>query len=276
MTMSECVHDNACGDSPRAAGSQLSALIEVAALIALAAFLEITAWTGRVRLFVAPLYVWLPPTAGVLLLAMAAARLSSLRRGRADCGCDHTHGSQAGVKRIQYSIVLVVPVVLALAVNPQQFSAEGMRKRRAAVVARDPALEQAIAWILGQKQPARAAATTAALPAEPTVRDLLAATEQGQQAALDGRFVTLVGQCSPWSTGDGRRFDLYRLVVTCCIADAQAISVEVASPTAAQLDDGQWLRVGGVVRFDSADSPTLPVLHAVKIEKIPLPSRPYL
>jgi len=113
------------------------------------------------------------------------------------------------------------------------------------------------------------------LPAEPTVRDLLAVVEQGDQAVLSGRFVTLVGQCSS-TGGDGRRFELYRLLVTCCIADAQAISLEVVSPTSLPLDDGQWLRVGGVIRFDGSGGPTQPVLHAAKIEKIPLPARPYL
>ena len=274
--MSEHVDDNAGHGPPRAAGAWLPALIEIATLIALAAFLEITAWTGRVRLFVAPVYVWLPPAAGVLLLGMAAARVSSLRRRRADCACDHTHGPQTSVKRIQYSVVLLIPVCLALAVNPQHFSAEGVRKRRAATAARDPALEQAMAWILGQKRLVTSSSSAAILPAEPTVRDLLTAAEQGQQTTLDGRFLTLVGQCSPRDNRDGRRFDLYRMVVTCCIADSQAISIEVVNPGAGQLDYGQWIRVGGVVRFDSADGPSLPVLHAAKIEKIPLPSRPYL
>ncbi len=133
-----------------------------------------------------------------------------------------------------------------------------------------------MAWILGQKRPAQAVARAAALPAEPTVRDVLAIVEQGEQNALDGRFLTLVGQCSPWSVGDGRRFDLYRMLVTCCIADAQAISIEVVRPTAAPLDYGQWVRVSGVMRFDGSSGPLQPVLHAAKIEKIPLPSRPYL
>jgi uncharacterized repeat protein (TIGR03943 family) len=274
--MSAHVHDHTCCERPGAAGSWLPAAIELATLVALASFLELTAWTGRVRLFVAPVYVWLPPAAGGLLLAMAAARLAGLRRTPGDGGCNHVHGPQTGAKRIQYSIALLIPVCLALAVNPQQFSAEGMRKRRAVSSARDTALEQAMAWILGQKRTSPAASPSVDFPAEPTVRDLLTAAEQGQQAALDGRFLTLVGQCSPWGTGDGRRFDLYRMLVTCCIADAQAISIEVVSPSSGELEYGQWIRVGGVVRFDSADGPSLPVLHAAKIEKIPLPSRPYL
>jgi uncharacterized repeat protein (TIGR03943 family) len=260
-------------------GSRLAAMIEIGTLLALAAFLVGTWWTGRVRLFVAPVYVWLPPAAGMLLVAMTLARLSGLRRGEAHCGCGHPHGGPSGVRRVVYAVVVLIPVGLALSVNPQHFSADGVRKRTAPASVRDRPLEQAMAWILGQKRPAQSVATAAAavaLPAEPTVRDLLAAVEQGEQDALTGRFLTLVGQCSPWSDGDSRRFDLYRMLVTCCIADAQAISIEVVSPTAAPLDYGQWVRIGGVIRFDGSGGPTQPVLHAAKIEKIPLPSRPYL
>lgn len=270
-------HNESCRVAASPSGLRLAASIEIATLLALAAFLLGTAWTGRVRLFVAPVYVWLPPTAGVLLVVMALARTVSLWHGDASCGCGHVHDGPTGLRRSMYAFVILIPIALALAVQPQQFSAEGVRKRTAAVTVRDRALEQAIAWILGRKLPAVAAspsAPVAVLPAEPTVRDLVAIIEQGEQGVLAGRFLTLVGQCS--SAGDGRRFDLYRLLVTCCIADAQAISIEVVSPTSLPLDDGQWVRVGGVIRFDGSGGPTQPVLHAAKIEKIPLPARPYL
>jgi hypothetical protein len=153
-----------------------------------------------------------------------------------------------------------------------------LRKRRAVAAARDPALEQAMAWILGEKRSSGAVDAAADLPAEPTVRDLLAAAEEGRQATLAGRFLTLVGQCSPQAGGEGRRFDLYRMLVTCCVADAQVISIEVVNATAVEieLEHGQWIRVRGVIRFDGANGPALPVLHAADIEQIPLPSRPYL
>ncbi len=270
-------HHDSCRSAAPPSGPRLAAGLEIATLLALAAFLLGTAWTGRVRLFVAPVYVWLPPTAGVLLFVMALARTAGLWHGETNCGCGPASGGPTDIRRTIYAVVVLIPIALALAVQPQQFSTEGVRKRTAAVTAHDRPLEQAMAWILEKKTPAVRAssrAPVAALPAEPTVRDLLAIIEQGDQGALAGRFLTLVGQCS--TAGDGRRFDLYRLLVTCCVADAQAISIEVVSPTALPLDDGQWVRIGGVIRFDGSSGPTQPVLHAAKIEKIPLPARPYL
>lgn len=275
MTSRHAFNDG-CGGPAATPGSRVLALSEVAALVVLATFLVATAWTGRVRLFVAASYVWLPPAAGVLLLAMAVARLVRLRPGCAGDACADAHKPPTSARRVLYALVLLLPVGLALAINPQQFSADGVRKRRAPSAARDVALEQAVAWILGRPQAPPAGTAPVLLPAEPTVRDLLALAEQGQQPDLAGRFVTLVGQCSPRDSGAGRRFDLYRLLVTCCIADAQALSIEVVSPAGTLLEDGQWIRVGGVVRFDSPSGPALPVLHAAKIEKIPLPPRPYL
>lgn len=270
-------HSESCQDAAPPSGPRLAAGVEIATLLALAAFLLGTAWTGRVRLFVAPVYVWLPPTAGVLLSVMALARTAGLWRGETTCGCGPATGGPTDLRRISYAVVVLIPIALALAVQPQQFSTAGVRKRTAAVTARDRPLEQAMAWILGTRSSAARAssrAPVATLPAEPTVRDLLAIVEQGDQDSLAGRFLTLVGQCS--SAGDDRRFDLYRLLVTCCVADAQAISIEVVSPTALRVDDGQWVRVGGVIRFDGSGGPTQPILHAAKIEKIPLPARPYL
>jgi uncharacterized repeat protein (TIGR03943 family) len=262
------------GHTDAAGGRRWSAGVELAALVLLAAFLLVTTVIGRVRLFVAPAYGWLPPLAGVLLLAMALGRLGSLRREGGDCACGHRHGPRSGLGGVLYAIVLVIPVGLGLFVNPQQFSAEGVKKRRAPVVVRDVALERAMAWILGQAQAAAPDAGEVVLPEQPTVRDVLEMVEQGQGPALEGRFLTLVGQCS--DAGDGRRLDLYRLLVTCCVADAQTISIEVVSGVPVPLDEGQWVRVGGVIRWAHPDHRGLPVLQAAKIEKISLPAQPYL
>jgi hypothetical protein len=145
-------HDHGC-EPTGGALTWLPGVIDVVALALLAAFLLITSCTGRVRLFVAPAYVWLPPSAGVLLLAMALARLVGLRRAAHLC-CDDDCHSASNKKRLMYATGLLIPVFLAVVINPQQFSAEGVRKRRAAMVARDHAMDSAVAWILGRHEEA--------------------------------------------------------------------------------------------------------------------------
>jgi uncharacterized repeat protein (TIGR03943 family) len=247
------------------------AFAEGAALLLLAAFLVFSAWSGRLRFFVAPAYLWMPPAAAGLLLAMGAARLWSLRAAF-DCG---DHGGSAS-SRTLFAAVLIAPVVIGLLVNPQQFSPDGVRKRRAQAVARDAALERAIDWVMGVKRAApKGDSPASVLPAEPTVVELADAVNQGHDESLAGRFVTVIGQCATDNGARGRRFDLYRLVVTCCVADATSSSIEVVGLPGVAVQSGQWLRVAGVLRFEGGDPPQL-VLHAASISRIPAPSSLYL
>lgn len=247
-------------------------VMEVISLLSLAAFLIFSATSGRLRFFLAPGFVWLPPAAAVLLLAMSAARW---RAGAAACECGDDHSGPAAMRWL-YAVVLVVPLVFALAVSPHQFSTEGVRKRTAPAATRDAALEQAVNWVLGLK-PAQSkrSASPGELPPEPTVAELMRALEGDGGRALSGKFVTVIGQCGADNATTGGRFELYRLVVTCCIADATAVSVEVAGLPTVTVEPGQWLRIGGVIAIEGDASPQA-VLRAATISKIPTPPNPYL
>jgi len=143
--------------------------------------------------------------------------------------------------------------------------------------ARDAELEKAIRWVLGEKiSPSRTQETGVSLPKKPTILDLLNAVEEGHRELVQGQYVTVLGQCDLTGGPEGERFDLYRLVVTCCIADATAVFVEVVRVPNVKLESGGWVRVGGIVRFDSGIDPSLPVIHATTMSKIPEPSEPYL
>jgi len=60
------------------------------------------------------------------------------------------------------------------------------------------------------------------------VLELLDAVDELGEAALEGKFVSIVGQCDLSGDPEGKRFDLYRLQVVCCVADATSLGVEVA------------------------------------------------
>lgn len=247
-------------------------VMEVVSLLLLATFLIFSAASGRLRFFLAPAFVWLPPAAAALLLAMSAARL---RVGAAACECGDDHSGSTTMRWL-YAIVIVVPLLFALAVNPHQFSTEGVRKRTAPAAQRDQALERAMNWVLGLKPtPSKRNAAPCELSAEPTVAELMRALESDGGRALAGKFVTVIGQCGADNATTGGRFDLYRLVVTCCIADATAVSVEVVGLPMVTVEPGEWLRIGGVIAIEGGASPQ-PMLRAASISKIPVPSNPYL
>ena len=271
-------HQHTC-DRPHeahAGGGRALAVIEVIALFLLAAFLIFSAASGQLRFFLAPGFVWLPPTAAVLLLAMSAARFCALRAGGAACGCEDDHSNPATMRWF-YAIVIVVPLLFALILNPHQFSTEGVRKRTAPPATRDAALERAMNWALGLKPaPSKAGAPSSELPSEPTVAELVRALENDDGHALAGKFVTVIGQSGADNAMTGGRFELYRLVVTCCIADATAVSIEVAGLPTVTVEPGQWLRISGVIGFDGGGASPRGVLRAATISKIPTPANPYL
>ena len=252
----------------------------IAMLLSLAAFLGFSHLDGRVPFFVAPAYLWMTPATAVVLFAMAAACLvtRAVARGRnrgESCDC-HGQGASWAWQAV-CAAILIVPIVFGLTVNPRRFSPEGLRKRRLAEPPRDVELERAVAWVLGQTSESRTEVGEAtALPNNPTVLDILAVSRVDDSASLEGRFVTLVGQCDLLGDPGSQRFDLYRLVVTCCIADASAVSIEVARPTKQPLEPGSWIRAAGILKYDNALDPLLPVLHAATVSRIPPPSEPYL
>ncbi len=258
----------------RAAGG-VGAWTEISTLVLLAVFLGFSFFSGRLERFLVRPYLWLPPIAALILLAMGAARLIAHRRGKALCECERRDGWQ--VSRLTGAAILIVPIIVALWVNPRQFSPEGARKRDTPAPPRDFQLQQAINWVLGGKSAGRkGGAGPVSLPKDPTILDLLGAVSLGDPKSLEGRFVTVIGQCDLLEGPGSQRFVLYRLVVTCCIADATAVSIEVAWKPSVRLQPGEWVRAGGILKFDSAVDPSLPVVHAATVSPIAEPREPYL
>ena len=275
-------HDHHCcdhHDDHAGRWDRLRARLERDTLLALAAFMGFSFLSGRVYTYLSPAYVWLSPVAAVVLLAMWVAVL----RGGPSPGCACAHGDEhQHVPRSVCLTMLVVPMVFALVVNPKGMSQEGLSKRRSSarrsdLGVGDRELVQAIRWALGDRRPTRTAQPgTPVLPKEPTVLELLDAVDELGEAALEGKFVTVVGQCDLSAYPEGGRLDLYRLKVVCCVADATSLGVEVVRQPGVQLEPGGWVRVSGILRFDSPRDPILPVIHAVKTAKISEPSEPFL
>jgi uncharacterized repeat protein (TIGR03943 family) len=262
---------------PSAAPARTGAWTEIVTLVLLAAFLTFSFFSGRVTRFLVSPYDNLVLVAAIVLFAMGIARLVGHVRKEASCAC-HDHGG-SGRSRFFCAAILVVPIVCALWVNPKRFSTEGARKRAVPTPARDIELRTAIRWVLGGAQVGRdSEAAQVALPQNPSVLDLLTTSSEYLPDQLEGRFVTVVGQCDLPHGAESTRFDLYRLVVTCCIADATVVSVEVSRKGAVPLlESGGWVRVAGRIQFDNAIDPSLPVIHAAApVDKIPEPSEPYL
>jgi uncharacterized repeat protein (TIGR03943 family) len=127
------------------------------------------------------------------------------------------------------------------------------------------------------------------------VVDLLyAAQEPSTRKNFEGKKVELIGQLVPnkakgkaKSTLPAGSFELLRLVMVCCAADAMPVAVKIqAKLPPMTLHDMQWLKVTGRVHYqprpkedsdgiDYGDSPE-PVIVADSIKKIEPPKEKYL
>jgi uncharacterized repeat protein (TIGR03943 family) len=127
------------------------------------------------------------------------------------------------------------------------------------------------------------------------VVDLMyAAQEPFTRKDFEGKAVELIGQFAPIKVKTGAEpkvpagsFELFRLVMVCCAADAMPVAVRIeGKPQPKGLREMQWLKVTGRVQYrprikeegdetDYGDIPE-PVIVADSIKKIEAPPEKYL
>jgi uncharacterized repeat protein (TIGR03943 family) len=111
------------------------------------------------------------------------------------------------------------------------------------------------------------------------VIDLLYAVQMpSYRGEFEGKEVQMVGQFVPMSTGNphGDRFQLVRMFITCCAADAKPIGVTVHSPQIPHVPDMGWLRITGTPVFPMEGGRRSAVLEATKVEPCAAPSEPFV
>ncbi|MFJ9363483.1 TIGR03943 family putative permease subunit [Nocardia sp. NPDC101769] len=205
---------------------------------------------------------------GFILLGLIAIG-RDIRRGAAvHDHDDHDHGSG----RTQW--LLLAPVAALLLIVPPALGA-GAASTTSPVqaVSRDPAADE-------PKQYPFPPLPTDPAPLIPIV-DLVDRALLDSSHSLDGREVTIRGfvirpkdleQRNPDST----EFDLARVVITCCVADARYVLVHLSGMPEAIADD-TWLEVRGTVQPGSAqhDSDETPTLTVSDYQRIPKPDSTY-
>jgi hypothetical protein len=100
--------------------------------------------------------------------------------------------------------------------------------------------------------------------------ELYMATGDRQVAmVLDGQKVETIGRVLPEKTdnADGHKVRLFALVISCCAADAQPITIPIQfADKAPSFKDMTWVKVHGVMRYKVADNDRLmPVLEATQM-----------
>jgi uncharacterized repeat protein (TIGR03943 family) len=215
----------------------------VAATLAWSLFLVYAWMTGRLML-IHPSFRWLSLAAAAALGAVALALIFERRDhdehhtdGQAHaegCGCAHAGHAPSGKADIFFQCVVLMPILVSLwlgrgGLSTQAMVTRGVKLMPAAAPAASPETTPAATPPAPPSPDAAAnpfAAMEESLPPM-TLSEIHFALLMGRRDELDGRRVEVLGQhfvddrCAPGE------FCVVRILVTCCLADAEVMGLLV-------------------------------------------------
>lgn len=261
--------------------------------------------SGRIAAYLHPHFHTYVAIAGVLLLVLVPlwwwATAKSASQGCGSCGC-HDHGHNHEAKSISLGqgivyLILLVPVIAAAFVSPSQFGEAAVMNRgiitdlsalpnfpaartsswEDAPLVGDDDLPDVESWPEGQEEGVEyfTRGEDGAIQLE-TMDLLFAATEPSMQEEFDGQRVAIIGQYIPPRGEAADGFDLVRMFVVCCAADARPLGIKVVAPEVIQVPRMGWVRITGVAKFPVIDGRVEPLLEMDKIEEIEAPRETFL
>ncbi|MEO6053846.1 MAG: TIGR03943 family protein [Chthoniobacterales bacterium] len=277
----------------------ISRVLTSAALLLWGTVLTWFYFSGKVQSYLHPTFQIYTAISGILLVLMASIVLIF---GFPECcneeNCVHTHGKlTAG--RIFALFILVVPLFVAATVSPDQFGGTTVTNR---------GVIDNIAQLPGAKktQLAQMAYTEPPLPGEDTTSkqaqtppeagdaylqkngkgqivlqtiDLLyAADEPSMRKDFGGKEIEIIGQYMPAKVKNptGKNFNLIRLYVMCCAADARPVAVTIEAPKAEKLTEMSWVKVTGKVTFQHQGDRFTPIVVANSVTPCDAPEDKFL
>jgi len=183
-----------------------------------------------------------------------------------DCGCcEHSHEG-VSLGRLLAFLVLMAPIALAAMISPDGYGSVMVRNRGISET-----VERAAS---GTPPMLKSEASPSDEPAVVEVGDLIiAAQSPAGMAQYDGKRVALLGQFC--SLGD-KQFEVVRMLMLCCAADAQVLVVRAEADKNPDLKPMQWVTVAGRVSFVKKGGREVPFLAAERVTPAPEPADRYV
>ena len=250
-------------------------------------------FSGRVASYLHPsFHVWTGFSGVILvLLAVGLLFLPEVEDSCCEPGCDHLHRQPSPVRSVLAAFVLVVPMLVAATVSPDQFGAAIVTNRGFIEKINDlPGYKPYVEPPLPVAAGAQAAAGTdgaeeSYLPKNEagqikaqTVDLIYAAEEPTMRADFENKEVELVGQFMPARTNDaqGDRFTLVRMFVICCAADARPVAITVQMDKAQPVAEMSWVKVVGKAAFPVESGRRVPLVLAKSVTPCDPPEETFI
>lgn len=238
-------------------------LVRVALLLGFALLIGKLLLSGEMVKYMSPSLDPITALAGLVLGAMGVVELSD--GGKAD---EHAHSPEQ-VDEALASLLLLVPVVLALVFVPRSLSTSALGGER---------LDGMLLTYGGS--PTASSGATAGAPPPPRrpiadVDDLLAYVVQTGEAGI-GQRVRARGIVARSDTFRDDELALLRFSIAHCVADARPVALLVVAGNRAPVAVDQWVEIDGVLDRRERDGDRLISIVADTIVPIPEPDNPYL
>jgi uncharacterized repeat protein (TIGR03943 family) len=248
--------------------------------------------SGRVASYLHPNFHFLTGISGIILLLLAVGLL--LLPGVDDpcCapGCGLPHGHHKPVRSILAASVLVVPLLVAAMVSPDQFGETVVANRGYIEKINDlpgykPSVEPPLPTVDSQETVVSEDADGAYLPRNEagqikaqTVDLIYAAEEPTMRSDFEGKDVELIGQFMPTraNNAEGDRFNLVRMFVICCAADARPVAITVQTEKAQPVAEMSWVKVIGKVAFPVESGRKVPLVLAKSVTPCDPPEETFI
>lgn len=227
---------------------------------------------GQLSFYINLRFAWLSVLGMLILFALGANMLDVLRRARntspdEDPGHihspEHDHADHSAASAWPL-ILLLLPLLIGFLVPARALGSE-------AAASRGVTFSGALA--AGDVSPTL-------LQAGPDQRSVLdwirIFNTQANLEQYEGEIANVIGFIYRDPRLPANRFIASRFAVTCCVADAFALGMQVEWPENSGLAVDEWVQVKGPIRIIEQDGRKIPLVVAESVRPVEAPSQPYL
>jgi putative membrane protein len=228
--------------------------------------------SGKLYLYINVRFAWLTVLGMVILLALGANMLDVLRRSRPQSVDDdpghfhspeHDHADHATPSPWPL-LFLLIPLLIGFLIPARPLGADAASSRGVTVSG---------ALVSGDLSPMLLQTG----PDQRTVLDWIRIfNTQTDLDQYEGETANVIGFVYRDPRLSENRFIASRFAVTCCVADAFALGMQVEWPDNASLGVDEWVQVKGPIQIIEQDGRRIPLIVAESVRQVEVPAQPYL